>query len=135
MVYVRGLIFLCLGLMSAAVYAQEAGTSTPSSVYVDIKPAFVVNYGGVGKLRYIKTTITLRIEDGVGQSHVRRHMPYLRHKLVMLLSQATEEDISSMTGKELLRQNALAAVREVLMQEEGQQSVMDLLFSSFIVQS
>lgn len=115
--------------------AQEEEVADGSSRYIDLKPAFVVNYGGAGRLRYLKTEIALRIGGGVdGPNDVRHHMPYLRHALVMTLSQASEEDLSSMEGRELLRQAALEAVREVLMQEEGRQHIDDLLFNSFIVQ-
>jgi len=118
-----------------SLQAQEEGEAADKTVnmYVDLKPAFVVNYGGVGKLRYLKTSITLRI-DGRGQSGLRKHMPYIRHTLVMLLTRASDEDMSSMEGKEMLRQNALAAVQGVLEAEEGQHFITDLLFSSFIVQ-
>ena len=136
MFYIRALAFVVLGLLlSSAAYSQDEEAAVPGSTYVDLKPTFVVNYGGVGKLRYLKTSITLRVETGEGQTHIRRHMPYLRHKVVMLLSGASDEDMSSMEGRELLRQNALAAVREALVAEEGVQFVTDLLFSSFIVQS
>jgi flagellar FliL protein len=120
-----------------AVFAQEEGEETVvvSSSYVDLKPAFVVNYGGVGRLRYLKADIALRVGNGdKGSSSVRQHMPYIRHALVMLMSRASEEDLSSMEGRELLRQNALEAVREVLLKEEGEHAVEDLLFNSFIVQ-
>ncbi|MFT5693160.1 MAG: flagellar FliL protein [Oceanicoccus sp.] len=121
------------------IYAQddeagEEGAVTPNaSIYMDLKPAFVVNYGGVGKLRYLKTNITLRLESQ-GSASIRRHMPYIRHTLVMLLSKSTDDDMSSMEGKELLRHNALEAVRALLVKEEGEHFVKDLLFSSFIVQ-
>ena len=123
-------------VMVPLVSAQEEGAeAVPPSRYMDLKPAFVVNYGGVGRLRYLKTDIALRVGGGTkGPSGIRRHMPYLRHTLVLILSKATEEDLSSMEGKELLRQNALEAVREVLLKEEGEEFVMDLLFNSFIVQ-
>jgi flagellar FliL protein len=120
-----------------AVLAQEEGEETVvvSSSYVDLKPAFVVNYGGVGRLRYLKADIALRVgSDQKGPSSIRHHMPYIRHALVMLMSRASEEDLSSMEGRELLRQNALEAVREVLLKEEGEHFVEDLLFNSFIVQ-
>ena len=130
-------VLVLLLVVTSPVHAQEdeAASEEVVSRYVDLKPAFTVNYGGVGKLRYLKTSITLRVAGGeAGHGGVRRHMPYIRHTLVMLLSKATEEDLSSMEGKELLRQNALEAVRTVLMKEEGEQFVLDLLFSSFIVQ-
>ena len=61
-------------------------------------------------------------------------MSQIRHVLIMLLSRQGEEDISSMEGKELLRQRALEEVRALLIEEDGQEQVVDLLFGSFIVQ-
>lgn len=125
---------LSLLLIFPTAYAQDEEGAGGTNMYIDLKPAFVVNYGGVGKLRYLKTNITLRI-DTAGQSSIRKHMPYIRHTLVMLLTKSTDEDMTSMEGKELLRQNALEAVRDVLTEEEGEHFIKDLLFSSFIVQS
>ena len=61
-------------------------------------------------------------------------MTVLRHTIVMRLSRATEEELSSMEGKELLRQDVLEETRNMLIREEGEQFVDDLLFNSFIVQ-
>lgn len=124
-----------LWMAAPGVFAQDEAAEDSSSRYLDLKPAFVVNYGGAGRLRYLKTDIALRIGGGIsGPSGVRRHMPYIRHTMVMLLSRATEEDLSSMEGRELLRQSCLEAVRELLLREEGEEYVQDLLFNSFIVQ-
>jgi len=133
------LIGLCLGLViPASSFAQEdeeIAAEPVASRYIDLKPAFVVNYGGVGRLRYLKAEIALRVGGGNdGPIDIRHHMPYLRHALVMQLSRAAEEELSSMEGRELLRQAALEAVRSVLMKEAGRQFVDDLLFNSFIVQ-
>jgi len=125
--------FISLWLPLSIQAQEEEGAGQTVNMYVDLKPAFVVNYGGVGKLRYLKTSITLRI-DGRGQSSLRKHMPYIRHTLVMLLTRASDEDMTSMEGKEMLRQSALAAVQEVLVAEEGEHFITDLLFSAFIVQ-
>ena len=129
-------------LLPALCFAQdeeaegEEGAAVGGSVsYLDLKPAFVVNYGGEGRLRYLKTDIALRLAGGPsGQSQIRHHMPYIRHTIVMRLSRATEEELSSMEGKELLRQDVLEETRNMLIREEGQQFVDDLLFNSFIVQ-
>lgn len=132
-----GLALLIALLVAMPVLAQDgAGEDDPSMTrYVELKPAFIVNYGGTGRLRYLKTDISLRVGGGIGgASAIRHHMPYIRHTLVMLLSKATEEELSSMEGKEMLRQRALEAVRQVLIQEEGEEHVVDLLFNSFIVQ-
>jgi flagellar FliL protein len=134
-------IFLgCLLLVPSITMAQDEGgkddsSGASASRYIDLKPAFVVNYGGAGKLRYLKTDIALRVGgDSTGPGDIRHHMPYIRHALVMRLSRASEEELSSMEGKELLRQEALESVRDILVKEEGAQYVEDLLFNSFIVQ-
>ena len=129
--------------LAQGVYAQdeeapaEGEAAEPSTAYFSIKPAFVVNYGGVGRLRYLKTAITLRVKTGAGSSgmmDVRHHLPLIRHTLVMLFSNQSDEDMSSMEGRELLRQAALEAVRQLLIEEEGDEFIVDLLFDSFIVQ-
>lgn len=118
-----------------AAAEEGAEVAAGASSYIDLKPAFVVNYGGGGRLRYLKTEISLRVGGGaMGPSAIRHHMPYIRHVIVMTLSQASEEDLSSMEGKEMLRQKTLERVREVLEREEGEQQVLDLLFNAFVVQ-
>ena len=90
-------------LLSGLCFAQhqgvdsEASTTVGGSVtYLELEPAFVVNYGGVGRLRYLKTDIALRLAGGFsGQSQVSRHMPYIRHTIVMRFGRATEEELSS----------------------------------------
>lgn len=131
------LVLFCL-LPMAPAHAQDKDSASTSTRYINLKPAFVVNYGGPGPLRYLKTEIALRVGGGdKGPIAIRHHMPYIRDKLVMLLSKATDEDVSSMEGKEKLRHEALKAVQQVLRKEEGpggEKYVVDLLFDSFIVQ-
>jgi len=103
-------------------------------IYVPIKPAFVVNYGGEGKLRYMKVEISLRVVDTHSSHGVRHHMPLLRDHLVSLFSRQTDENIATKDGKERLRIAALEGVQQVLMDEDGEQGVKDLFFSHFVVQ-
>jgi flagellar FliL protein len=104
------------------------------AIYVPFKPAFVVNYGGPGRLKYIKTEISVRVQDSKTASAVQRHMPYLRNNIVMLLSAQTEEAVSSQEGKEVLRKAALEKVRELIHAEEKLDGIIDLYFTAFLVQ-
>lgn len=103
-------------------------------IYVPIKPAFVVNYGGEGKLQYLKIEVSLRMENVSASNAARHHMPLLRDYLVSLFSRQTNADIDTPDGKEALRQRALKGVQDVLVAEEGEQGVINLFFSHFIVQ-
>lgn len=110
----------------------EEGVS--SAVYVPLKPSFVVNYGGPGRMRYIKADITVRAKDTASANQVRYHLPFLRNNIVLLLSKQTEEAIDTQEGKEILRQAALQEVHLVMEAEEGDSGVVDLYFDNFIVQ-
>ncbi len=55
--------------------AAEGGKAKMATQYLDLKPSFVVNYGGPGKLRYLKTDITLRVGGGI-EGGQRYSSPY-----------------------------------------------------------
>ncbi|HSB96408.1 MAG TPA: flagellar basal body-associated FliL family protein, partial [Spongiibacteraceae bacterium] len=94
---------------SAVATAEEEGgekaAPTTASEYLDLKPAIITNFGGVGPIHFLKAEIALRVgknqETGVVVQH---HIPQIRHTLVMLLSRQTDETLSTMQGKEQIRQ-------------------------------
>jgi flagellar FliL protein len=114
--------------------AEAAQMVKPGAIYIPLKPAFVVNYGGAGRLKYIKADISLRLQDSTAANSVRHHMPYIRNNLMMLFSAQTDESISSQEGKEALRQEALQTVREVIQKEDQAEGVVDLYFNAFLIQ-
>jgi flagellar FliL protein len=137
MTRVFGTAVLLLAL--SAVPAWGAGGGREEAVaegvqYIDMKPSFVTNYGGTGAIHFLKADIALRVGSGEAAKAVNHHMPQLRHALVMLLSRQEEATLSSLEGKEQLRQEALAAVQQVLETEQGRSGVQDLLFTGFILQ-
>jgi flagellar protein FliL len=134
----RSLATAALLMASVAALASSAKKeeeAAPVSEYIAVTPALVANYGATGAIHYLKADVALRVTGGpVAQSAVMHHMPYVRHVLVMLLSDQTEESLATMEGKEKLRQDALVQVQKVMQEEEGKPLVDDLLFSSFVVQ-
>jgi len=113
---------------------EETAGILARPTYVPVKPAFVVNYGGEGKLRYMRAEISLRVENVSFANAVRHHMPLVRDSLVSLFSRQTDEDVDTPIGKERLRLNALKSVQEVIEKEEGKQGILNLYFSHFVVQ-
>lgn len=130
-------VFLVLSLSAFAnsEKKEEGEGKAATSEYVPIAPALVANYGGTAAIHYLKADVALRVTGGAAaQAAVVHHLPYVRHVLVMLLSDQTEDSLATMEGKEQLRQEALAAVQKVMTEQEGKPLVDDLLFNSFIVQ-
>lgn len=119
---------------TSSLYAQEPVSAGGAPIYIPLKPAFVVNYGGVGRLKYLKTELSVRVQDGDAASAIRHHMPYIRNNLVLLFSRQTDETLDTQAGKEALRQAALEEVRAILLAESGNDGVVDLYFENFIVQ-
>ena len=110
------IIALGLVLFAPVSFASGGGGETFAEGvnYLSIKPPLIVNYGGIGKIKFIKAEISMRVENNRNAVDVTHHMPLVRDTLIMLLSGMTDEHVSSGVGKELIRQQALAKINEVL---------------------
>ncbi|MGH1487191.1 MAG: flagellar basal body-associated FliL family protein [Cellvibrionaceae bacterium] len=139
----RAICLLLFLLMSLGVHAQddkeeEADPDEPAvlerPIYVPVKPAFVVNYGGKGKLKYMKLEVSLRAKDTPASNAIRHHMPLIRDYLVRSFSRLQDEDVDTQQGKENVRLSALEGIKQLLKEEDGEESVTGLYFNNFVVQ-
>jgi len=125
-------------LTAQAEEAEGEVAPVPSSQirYVELKPTFVANYGvsDNGRLRYIKADITVRVDDINGEYATKYHLAALRNSLVLLLSRQDESTVSSAAGRETIKAEALAELREILHAEEGEGHIEELMFTNFVVQ-
>lgn len=111
---------LIVGLVTAGAFASGGGNAPAEGVnYIAISPPLIVNYGGPGKVRYIKAELSLRAENAADATEVIHHLPLIRDRLVSILSAQTEEVISTVEGKEYLRVYALAEINKALLKVEG----------------
>lgn len=112
------LLINVLFLMLIAPFVFAEGGSEEKFVegvnYIPIRPYVVVNYGGPGKVRYIRAEISLRVEDEKTAKEVAHHMPLIRDTLIMFMSGVSEEQMSSGDGKETMRKDTLARLNEVI---------------------
>lgn len=125
------LLLVCLGGQHVMASGGEGGDSP----YIAIEPPFVVNYGGVGKIKYLKAELSLRVNNDEVKEAVQHHMPLIRNGLVLLLSKQTDETLATKEGKEELRQDALKEINHLLAEEEGEHAAVDdVLFTNFVMQ-
>lgn len=139
--------FFCIVLLAASAavhilpaHAEDAG-ELPEAIegvvrYVELKPSFVTNFGvsDSGRLRYIKADVTVRVSNKEAEYAARYHLPALRNSLVMLLSRQDESTVSSSSGRETIKVEALAEMRDILEREEGEGFIDDVMFTNFVVQ-
>ena len=104
--------------------------------YVELKPTFITNFGvsDSGHLKYVKADITVLVHNKEAEYAARYHLPALRNSLVLLLARQDESTISSASGRETIKAEAIAELREILEKEEGAGHIEDLMFTNFIVQ-
>ena len=130
------LLVLSLLLAPLAQAQNEAdGKDVEGSIYIPMQPAFVVNYGGEGRLKYLKTELSVRVNDVHTAAAVRHHMPLLRNAMVMLFSRQTEDGITTQQGVTQLRETAKAEMIALLESEQAEGTdVLEVYFNNLIVQ-
>ena len=125
-------------LFAATTLAEEEGGGTDTMAtarYIHLEPAFVVNYGSSGRMKYLRTEVSLKVSSSTAAAMVSQHKPYIRNNLVLLLSAQESETMNSSQGRETLRKVCLDEVRAVMNQLEGMPAVDDLYFNNFVVQN
>lgn len=107
----------------------------PQAIYIPLEPDFVVNYGGPGRLRFLKAVVTVRVASEKDAEAIRYHMPYIRNQLIMLFAQQTHEVLQTLEGKELLRQAVFEAIQDLVVAEEGELNLVGVYFNQLILQN
>jgi flagellar FliL protein len=125
--------FAGLILFSFACFSQAEGVS--KTKYIHLTPAFVVNYGNTGRMKYLRTEIALKVMGAAAASSVTKHRPYIRNNLVLLLTSQDSDIVNSSSGREAVRQAALEEVRALMIELEGKPFIDDLFFENFVVQN
>ena len=127
------LLMLALTLPMAAQAEEAKEGDAPK---VSLSPPFVGNYGldGTAKLRVFKADIALRVTGPEAAAAVKANDALIRNQLVALFTQQTSDAMSSVDGKEKLRQEALKQTQQVMNDETGKPVVEDLLFNNLIIQ-
>ncbi len=111
----------------------EHGEPEKAAIYYAIDPPLVVNFEDSAAVRFLQITVELMARDQKAIDGVQKNVPLIRNNLLLLISNRDYKTLMSREGKEKLRQEALAEVRNIS-KKEGAPPVDDLLFTSFVVQ-
>ena len=89
--------------------------------YITLDPPFVVNFEAESSVRFLQITIGIMTRDPETEELIKENDPRIRNDLLMLLGNQNYDSISTLEGKEKLRERALEAVRDVV-KEIGRRS-------------
>lgn len=113
---------------------EEATDVAQPAIYLPIDPAFVVNFASQGKARFLQITVEVMTRDPKVVESIKLHMPVIRNNLVLLFSSQTYDIVSTLDGKEQLREQALETIQQILEEETGDPGVEAVFFTSFVMQ-
>lgn len=112
---------------------EEGGESQPA-IYLPVDPAFVVNFASQGKARFLQITVEVMTRDIAVPDKITLHMPVIRNNLMLLFSDQSYDSVSTLEGKETLRESALEVVQQILEEETGDPGIEAVYFTSFVMQ-
>jgi flagellar protein FliL len=118
---------------SAEQAAAEAAKAKPA-LYLQLDPAFVVNFQDDTALRFLQVGVNVMSHDPEAINATKEADPEIRNALLMLFSAQDVKSLSDIKGKQKLQAAALAEVQRVLKEKIGKPGVDALYFTSFIMQ-
>lgn len=107
----------------AVVELDEAGNpvvhkAVTPPLYLPLEPPFVVNFTHRGTLRYLQLSLELMYHNEAILQKVSENMPAIRNDLILLFSNQDYETLSTLQGKEELRDKIMLAVNHIISQVE-----------------
>jgi flagellar FliL protein len=113
----------------------DAGAHKAAPLYYKFDPAFVVNFGTPGNVRYLQIMIEAMSRDAKVIDELKVVEPAIRNDLMLLFSSQQYEDLLTQEGKEKLRKSTLDSVRKALAAEGGNpDSLESVYFTSLVIQ-
>lgn len=89
------------------------------SYYMALEPPFIVNFVYKDTLRYLQMTLAVMSHEPKILEQVTHHMPAIRHRLIMLISDKTFDELNGKDSKEALREEMLIAIRNIIQAEQN----------------
>ncbi|MCP4431308.1 MAG: hypothetical protein GY806_10045 [Gammaproteobacteria bacterium] len=115
--------------------ADEEEAVVKSSAYISLGDAMVLNLSNESRrLTFLQLKADVLIADSDAEDLIKTHIPAIRHKLIVLLSEQKANEMKSSAKREEIRKIATAQIQELMVELANSSEVTDVLFSSFLVQ-
>lgn len=116
------ILLFSLLFMSNFAFANEGGGEGESKAaggptYLEITPKFVVNL--LENKKYLSINVQLLIDGAPTEAAIKKHMPAIKHELIMLFSDRSIDAVQTMEQREALRQEAIEVIHKTINKAEG----------------
>ena len=133
---IGGTVFVLGGFGGEAAEEGEAAAEAEPSVplYMDLEPAFQVNFMAGNKPRVLQAELTVMTRDQAVLDAITTHAPIVRNRLIDLLSKQDFVEMQTDGGRKALMEAAKASIDGVLEEEGVPPGVEQVLLVSFVMQ-
>jgi len=107
------------GTPAAEAVSSKATPTREESYYLALEPPFIVNFVYKDTLRYLQMTLSVMSHEPKILEQVTYHMPAIRHRLIMLISNKSFDELNGENSKEALREEMLLEIRNIIQAEQN----------------
>ncbi|MCW9023621.1 MAG: flagellar basal body-associated FliL family protein [Gammaproteobacteria bacterium] len=114
--------------------ADGNGDAPAKSLYLSLKPAFVVNVTEGSRVRHMQIQLQVKYTQPEIEGYLVQHDPAIRHEMVMLFSGMPVSEVKTVSGKQKMMAEALAAIQKVLLDNINNTGVDAVYFTDLVIQ-
>jgi flagellar protein FliL len=127
-------VWFFMSKRAPAPATAAAPAPAPAPIFFPLESMTVNLQSDDGQQHYLRIGLTLKLADPKVQEHLTEHMPEVRSRVLLALSNKHPEELATLDGKK-----ALATELEKLIEEPTEANaqpvhVSDVLFTEFVVQ-
>ncbi len=116
---------------------DTAGETTQSHKkpvkFIDLD-IFTVNLQPEEDNQYLQVGLTVKTQETDVVNVIKKQMPEIRNRILLLLSSKKPTEISSIAGKQQLSAEITDEIRQTIDSEIMQEEILNVLFTSFVIQ-
>jgi len=140
------LIVIVLTLITACatgyfMFFNNNKTSQPKVKVETEKPpvfipleSFTVNLQPYPSEQYLQISMTLQVKESADEELIKLHMPEIRNRIILLLSNKQAAEIASNEGKKILTNEIVECIKTSFSGSATPQKINAVFFTSFIIQ-
>lgn len=127
----RLLVLMISFLLMPSFVCANAEKSESGMEYLEITPKITVNLAE--PRNYLLVNVQLLAEGTEAIEKIRKHMPAIKHELILQFSGRPADSVQSMEQREALRKETVAIIKKTLDKHEKNNGFRDAFFSEFLI--
>ncbi len=128
-------LFLTLLNSTRLLAADDEAPAEKVPGYISLGKPMVLNLSTDSRrLTFLQVAADVLVKDEGARELVEKHVPAIRHKIILMLSEQPALDMKSPIKREEIRKQVTVAVRDMIETITGNKDIEEVLFSTFLVQ-